>query len=80
MAEDEFYRWLFQAVGGLILVGFGLSLFGQAVIYKAKGETVRRCFLWGTVSLCVVNAGICVLADSVKHRIIYETIKNEAAK
>jgi hypothetical protein len=72
--DSEFYRWLFEAVAGLILIGFGLSLFGQSVIYKSKGEKVTKWFLWGTLSLIVINAGICILADSVKQRIYYEKI------
>ena len=71
--EEVFYRWLVEAVAGLILIGFGLSLFGQAVIYKSKGESLKKWFLWGTISLVVINAGICVFGDAVKHRVIYET-------
>jgi len=71
--EEAFYKWLIEAVLGLILIGFGLSLFGQAVIYKSRGEPLRKWFLWGTVSLIVVNAGICVFGDAVKQRVIYET-------
>ena len=71
--EEVFYKWLIESVLGLILIGFGLSLFGQAVIYKSKGESLRKWFLWGTISLIVVNAGICVFGDAVKQRIIYET-------
>lgn len=70
--EDAFYRWLIESIAGLILVGFGLSLFGQAVIYKSSGEALRKWFLWGTVSLIVINAGICVFGDAVKQRVIYE--------
>jgi hypothetical protein len=73
--DSEFYRWLFEAVAGLILIGFGLSLFGQSVIYKSKGKKVIKWFLWGTLSLIIVNAGVCVLVDSVKYRIVYEMAK-----
>jgi len=57
----------------LILIGFGLSLFGQSVIYKSHGESLRKWFWWGTLSLVVVNAGVCVFGDAVKQRVIYET-------
>jgi hypothetical protein len=73
-ATDEmFYRWLIESVGGLILIGFGLSLFGQAVIYKATGAPLKKWFWWGTLSLVVINAGICVFGDAVKQRMIYES-------
>jgi hypothetical protein len=70
--ENDFYKWLAETVGGLILIGFGLSLFGQAVIYKSRGEAVKKWFWWGTLSLIVINAGICVFGDAVKTRIVYE--------
>lgn len=70
--ENDFYKWLIEAVAGLILIGFGLSLFGQSVIYKSRGDSVKKWFLWGTLSLIVINAGICIFGDSVKTRIIYE--------
>lgn len=76
--ENEFYRWLIGAVAGLILIGFGLSLFGQAVIYKARGESLKKWFLWGTLSLIVVNAGLCIFADAVIHRMRYEALRPDA--
>ena len=74
--EDAFYKWLIESVAGLILIGFGLSLFGQAVIYKARGEQLRKWFLWGTVSLIVINAGVCIFGDAVKSRIEYDIMQN----
>jgi hypothetical protein len=71
-AMTHFYNWAWQAPLGLILVGTGLSLFGQAVIYKSRGEPLKRWFLWGTASLIVINAGLCVFGDAVRHRVIYE--------
>lgn len=70
--ENLFYKWLIEAVLGLILIGFGLSLFGQSVIYKSKGESIKKWFLWGTLSLVVFNAGLCVFGDAVKTRLTYE--------
>lgn len=70
--ETLFYKWIIEAVLGLILVGFGLSLFGQSVIYKSKGESLKKWFLWGTLSLVVFNAGLCIFGDAVKTRMIYE--------
>ncbi len=76
--EDAFYKWIWEAVGGLILIGLGLSLFGQSVIYKSKGEPLKKWFLWGTISLIVVNAGICVFGDAVKIRMQYENLEIRA--
>ena len=70
--EETFYIWLVESISGLILIGFGLSLFGQSVIYKSRGENFKKWFIWGTVSLIVINAGICVFGDAVKNRLRYE--------
>ena len=78
--EDTFYKWLVESVIGLILIGFGLSLFGQSVIYKSKGESVKKWFLWGTLSLIVINAGICVFGDAVKTRMMYERTETQGGK
>lgn len=73
--EETFYRWLIEAVAGLLLIGFGLSLLGQSIIYKARGERARKWFWWGTASLIVVNAGICVFGDAVKQRVVYDAAR-----
>ena len=78
--EEAFYLWLIESIAGLILIGFGLSLFGQAVIYKANGERLGKWFLWGTISLVVVNAGICVFGDAIKQRIVYDAARTAAEK
>ncbi len=74
--EETFYKWLIESILGLILIGFGLSVFGQAVIHKSNGEPLRKWFLWGTISLIAVNAGICVFGDAIKQRVIYETAQS----
>ena len=71
--NEAFYRWLFESVAGLILIGFGLSLFGQSVIYKSRGERLKKWFWWGTLSLVVFNSGICIFGDAVKTRMQYES-------
>jgi hypothetical protein len=73
--ENEFYKWLIESVGGLILIGFGLSLFGQAVIYKSRNESLKKWFWWGTLSLIVINAGVCIFGDAVK-----QSVRHEAAQ
>lgn len=54
-------RWLTKGVGGLLCTGFGLSLFGEAVLHKGNGQP----WFWlGTLSLVVFNFGLCLLFDS----------------
>lgn len=57
--------WLAKGVGGLLCTGFGLSLFGEAVIRKANDQA----WFWlGTLCLVVFNFGLCLLFDSHNHQ------------
>ncbi len=53
-----------QAVGGLVLTGAGLSMSIDAGIKRTKGS---KWFLYGTIALVVFNAGLCLVAGSVRH-------------
>ena len=57
--------WRRFAPLGLASVGFGLSLVGEATLRKGRGEPF---VLYGTAALCVVNAGLCLFGEAVKHR------------
>ena len=60
--------WLVSAIAGLVLIGFGLSLFGEAVIAKYE----QRAWFWlGTTSLIVVNSGVSLVGQSIEYRIKY---------
>jgi hypothetical protein len=64
-------KWLTYAIAGLLLCGFGLSLFGEAIIIKAShGDT----WVWvgvGTLALVVFNSGLCLVvrAGTIDHKI-----------
>ena len=73
--DEVFYKWLFESIAGLTLIGFGLSLFGQSVIYKSRGESLKKWFWWGTLSLVLINSGICIFGDAVKNRMQFESLK-----
>jgi hypothetical protein len=48
-------EWLLFSIGGLVLVGAGVSIVGEAIILKAAGEA----WFWlGTVGLVVLNSGL----------------------
>jgi hypothetical protein len=55
-------RWWLYSLGGLTFVGIGLSLLGEAIIAKSRGEVW---FLVGTLALILVNSGICLIAGAV---------------
>ncbi len=53
-----------QAVGGLLLTGAGLSMSIDAGLVKAKGS---KWFWYGTAALIVFQAGLCLVAGSVRY-------------
>jgi len=58
-------KWIALAVGGLLLNGTGLSLLGEAIIRKAApGAGFHDWFWLGTLSLVLINAGICCVVDA----------------
>ncbi len=63
--EAHLTTWRRFAPLGLSAVGLGLSLVGEATLRKGRGEPF---VLYGTAALCVVNAGLCVFGEAVKHR------------
>jgi len=62
-------KWLTYAVGGLLLIGFGLSLFGHAVILKYDHARFLVWFGAGTLSLVLINSGISVFGQAVVFKI-----------
>lgn len=69
MTNDPQTRHLALAVGGLLSVGAGLSLFGDALARKIGSDGPRRPRPWfvrGTLALVLVNAGICLVVEAGK--------------
>lgn len=65
-------KWRSFAPLGLALVGFGASLLGYSIELKIEGASTLTWFVWGTLSLCVVNSGVAVFGEAVKHRALYD--------
>jgi hypothetical protein len=63
-------RWFWQAPVGLALIGFGLTLLSEAAAAKQKQSP--GWFPLGTLALSVINSGISIFGDSVKHRVLHE--------
>lgn len=57
---------------GLVCVGLGASLLGEAILLKGSGADTSIWFWVGTASLIVFNAGLCVFGDAIKHRVLFE--------
>ena len=58
-------RWILQATVGLILTGSGLSMSIDAGITKFQGGDW---FFYGTGSLIVFQAGLCLVIDAAKFK------------
>lgn len=61
-------KWLFHAILGLILFGFGLSLTGEAIITKLTAPDDLWWVGYGTLALVVTNSGLCVFGQGVIYR------------
>lgn len=64
--------WLLKAPIGLVILSFGLCLVVEAGLYKAGGAATLNWVAYGTAALTVFNAGLCLLVDSVRHRMLME--------
>jgi hypothetical protein len=71
-AAEHYQKWKTLAPLGLVGVGLGASLVGQSTILKSKRRSTWKWVALGTVSLAVLNAGLCLFGDAVKHRALYE--------
>jgi len=72
-APEHYQKWKKLAPLGLVAVGAGASLVGQSTLLKGDDETST--WVWvaaGTASLALLNAGLCLFGDAVKHRALYE--------
>ena len=58
-------RWILQATLGLILTGSGLFMAIEAGITKLQGGDW---FYYGTGSLIVFHAGLCLVIDSTRFK------------
>ena len=58
-------KWLFSAVSGILLIGYGLASFSEASHLKHTGESFTRWFLYGTYSLVVLMAGLSIFGQSI---------------
>ena len=56
------FRWYLFSIIGLLLIGLGLCVFGEALIQKINQESY---FILGTLSLVIFNTGICFVGEAI---------------
>jgi len=70
--NENYEKWDELAPRGLLIIGFGVSLIGDAIVSKSKGRGFLRWFIIGSLGLIAFNAGIAIFGEAVKHRTLYE--------
>ncbi|MEL6823212.1 MAG: hypothetical protein AAFP70_15740 [Calditrichota bacterium] len=78
--NSDFRKWLLLSPIGLCLTGLGFSMLGDAALAKSTAESFSEWFYYGTLSLVIINAGLCVFAEGVKYRIFFEWEKRREAR
>jgi hypothetical protein len=61
-------KWLLYAVGGILLMGFGLSLLGESIILKIEGTAFLSWFGLGTISLIIFFAGLSIFGQAIVYK------------
>ena len=56
-------QWLIYSISGMLLLGLGLSLLGEAIIFKSQNDF--NWFYWGTGALATFNAGIGLIGEAI---------------
>ncbi|MDX2160938.1 MAG: hypothetical protein SF162_06395 [bacterium] len=70
--DQHYQKWGELAPRGLLLIGAGLSIIGQATILKGRRRSPLAWIVFGILGLVVFNAGVAIFGESIKHRTLYE--------
>jgi hypothetical protein len=68
-------KWLLCAIGGLILMGFGLSIFSEAAHLKHTNAPLLRWSLLGGYSLIVINSALSIFGQAIIFKVRIENKK-----
>ena len=68
-------HWLLLSGASLAIVGFGLSLMGEALLVKQAAENWTEWFGIGMFSLIVVNTGIALFGKAVTLRVKLDRLR-----
>lgn len=70
-AVDQHYEeWSTNAPRGLLLIGAGVSVVAHATILKSRKRGAW--FMFGVIGMVLLNAGVSIFGEAVKHRTLYE--------
>lgn len=75
--QQEKILWLTKGIAGLLCMGLGLSVFGEALSRKISGDG----WFWiGTLSLVIINFGLCLMFDSHNHQATMVKLKEQQSE
>lgn len=75
--QQEKILWLTKGITGLLCMGLGLSVFGEALSRKISGDG----WFWiGTLSLVIINFGLCLMFDSHNHQVRMVKLKEQQSE
>lgn len=71
--DHHYEEWSNNAPRGMLLIGAGVSVIGQAIVLKARRKPGWQWFLMGFLGLVILNSGVAIFGEAVKHRTLYES-------
>ncbi|WP_299033411.1 hypothetical protein [uncultured Pseudokineococcus sp.] len=77
--DDDLRAWARLAPLGLVLLGAGTCVTGDAAVGRGTGASRRRWVLGGTVGLLLQGAGLSVFGEAVKRRALHDVRTSSAA-
>jgi hypothetical protein len=70
--NEHYSKWDELAPRGLLLIGLGLSIVGEAIEAKGRGVSFLNWFIKGLVGMIALNSGVALFGEAVKNRTLYE--------
>lgn len=78
--NEHYEQWSRLSGLGMLLIGAGASIVGHAAWVKGSKKGFFRWFFLGTFGLILLNAGLAMFGDAVKHRTLYEVQLDQLIK
>lgn len=70
-------KWLFYATFGLVLVGAGISVIGEANRLRIVEADFWNWFLVGLMGLVLFNAGLSFFGQAIRWRVMMDSAKEK---